>query len=267
MDRSETYPIVDIYWAAKDGSSDFEYEDAACTLSDLEQSGVSRYAVADGATESSFAGAWARSLAEAYCAGLLTGAGAAAALVALRQSWEEKIGQMSLAWFAEDKAMQGAFATLCGLTLCRDSVTVSEKSESQETGKWQAFAVGDSCLFQIREQTIIKSFPLENSSQFGCSPEMLCSINDLRPQAEIFSSEKLKAEGRWLSGDLFLLMTDALACWFLTLSESGQLPFDFVAQLADQMSFLNYVKTSRTAALVDGIRLKNDDVTLLAIRV
>lgn len=261
MDNTEIYPTVDIYWAAKAGNSDFEYEDAACTLSDLEQPGLSRYAVADGATETSFAGAWARSLAEAYCTGVLTGPEAVSSLAALSQSWEERIGQMSLAWFAEEKALQGAFATLCGITLCRDSVAPS-KCE----GAWQAVAVGDSCLFQIRDQAIIRSFPLENSSQFGCSPEMLCSINHLRPQSEILSAAKFLAEGRWLSGDVFLLMTDALACWFLALVESGRLPSDFIAQIADQKSFLSYVHSSRTAVSADGLQLKNDDVTLLVIR-
>jgi len=251
------HPSVSFYSAPKAAHSDLEYEDAACLVSDYESGGeLSRYAVADGATESSFAGHWARALVMAYCSGLLPEEITNGALNALQQSWTEAVSGMSLAWFAEEKAQHGAFATLCGLTMRAD-------------GSWQAHAIGDSCLFQLRDGEIICSFPLENAAQFGNSPEMLCSLAGKNSEAKM-----LGTSGGWHSGDIFILMTDALACLFLGQMESGRPVADFLARIHSQESFLEYIESCRN--LGDDsehtrqhtqTRLKNDDVTLLVIRV
>ena len=246
-----------MFWAAKEGHSDEEYEDAGCMASEIEHRGiVSRYAVADGATETSFAGAWARALVMAYCQGLLTGLQTDHTVKALRENWSAQVGQLSLPWYAEEKALRGAFATFCGLTVCHDSEHKSEE------GDWQVLAIGDSCFFHVRKKRVIRSFPLVRSTEFGCSPEMLGSLSDLPA-----TSRLLSAEGRWLAGDTFLLMTDALSCRFLTESEAGQLPSDFLAHMHSEQSFQKYLQDMRGLVDSEGTKqLRNDDVTVLIIR-
>ena len=73
-------------WAPKAGNRSDEYEDAFWPQRTINRtvnrSGLFRLAVADGATETSFAGLWARRLVRAYGSGCFAGqqlAGAAAA--------------------------------------------------------------------------------------------------------------------------------------------------------------------------------------------
>jgi hypothetical protein len=253
------HPSVRMYCAPKAGNNDEEYEDAGCMVSDIERAGiVSRYAVADGATETSFAGMWARSLVMAYCRGLFSGSQSedtSNTMSKLRQEWVEDISHLSLPWFAEDKARQGAFATLCGLTITKQPGT--------RVCDWQALAIGDSCLMQIREEKMILSFPLKMSSSFGNSPEMLCSLPS--------NADKIKfseANGQGLTGDILLLMTDALACSVLSQIEIGLLPSQFIEQLHSTESFQKYIDEGREVTdQLGNKRIKNDDVTVLMIQV
>ena len=88
-----------------------EYEDAFA--GDAERG---RFAVADGASESSFAATWAKLLAEGFVA-------AAEGkpwheldwLTPRRQQWVAEVDGLPLPWYAEDKREQGAYATLLGV--------------------------------------------------------------------------------------------------------------------------------------------------------
>jgi hypothetical protein len=63
----------------------------------------------------------------------------------------------------------------------------------------------------------------------------------------------------WRAGDVLLLMTDALAHWFLTEAEAGRRPWETLAARTDE----------DFAPWLDGLRqarqLRNDDVTLVSI--
>src|SRR5438552_405223 len=95
----------------KRGHTATEYEDA-CAADPV----AGRFAVADGASESSFAACWARLLAEGFVAGGLT-PGTSAWLAPLRRQWREQVHNRPLPWYAEVKREQGAFATLLGVAL------------------------------------------------------------------------------------------------------------------------------------------------------
>ena len=68
------------------------------------------------------------------------------------------------------------------------------------------------------------------------------------------------ARGRWRPGDRFLLMTDALAQWFLRRNEQGERPAAEIAELlgaADPAAaFADWIERMRAQDL------RNDDVTL-----
>jgi protein phosphatase 2C-like protein len=223
-----------------------DYEDAFAAAAKR-----GRFAVADGASESSFAGLWARLLTKGFV-------DAAAEqelpdwLKPMRQSWAGEVDDIALPWYGEEKRDQGAFATFLGLAI--------EKSATKPGGRWKAWAVGDSCLFQVREKELLGAFPVERAAAFGNQPALLCSRAGTRKEPAV-----QQAKGIWEPGDQLFLMTDALAQWFLQRHEAQKEPWQsLVFRLADAKP------DAALTGYIDGLRdrseMRNDDVTLLAIR-
>jgi hypothetical protein len=227
---------------AKAGNAPEEYEDAFAAA-------AGRFAVADGASEASFAADWARLLAEGFVAAPGKPWRDLAWLPPLRQRWAAAVDGRALPWYAESKREAGAFATLVGLDV--------RPAEEKGPGRWRALAVGDSCLFHTRRGRVLAAFPLECSTAFGSQPPLLGS----RP-AEAEPAREL-ARGKYRAGDRFLLMTDALAQWFLAQDEQGTCPAEEVAGLLaaaePEAAFAAWVAGRR------GQGLRNDDVTLLIV--
>ena len=213
-------------------------------------------AVADGATESLFSGHWARLLAGAFARGEVPdAAGLLAVLPELQRQWHAHVGGKSLPWYAEEKLREGAFATLLGVRLL-------EQPTVDGPGTWEALAVGDSCLFQLRRDGLLRSFPLEQSAAFGSTPFLLSTHAHQNGRV---GAQVRMASGDLRDGDTLFLMTDALACWFLAEHERGQAPW---TALPGSLSGEGRVAFE---ALIDGLRarkaIRNDDVTLLQLSV
>jgi hypothetical protein len=72
--------------------------------------------------------------------------------------------------------------------------------------------------------------------------------------------------GKWRSGDKFLLMTDAMAQWFLSRYEEGLNPWQELAHVLKQKG-----SDGAFGSWVDELRnqssMRNDDVTLVIIDV
>lgn len=276
---------VDARGLEKAGNAREEYEDACAHAAHA--SGAHLLAVADGATEAMLSGPWARALVEAWCA---HGADAATpappaevevALVAddegsatvgwareaprrpaflgaaqaefaawrARYLAEREARGKVVQWFEEPGLERGAYATFLGLSLAPPL--------DEHGGLWEAVAVGDCCVFQLREGTLLRAFPLERAEGFGNSPALLASRAD-RSAAGL--RHLARAEGDWMSGDLFLLASDALAQWLLHAAEEGAPLWETVAAAAADDAFDTLVAKLRA----DGMR--NDDVTLVAAR-
>jgi hypothetical protein len=193
--------------------------------------GAARLAIADGATESAYAGDWARLLVRAACEAPL-----AEAVEAARAAFVEAAAGRSaaLSWYAEAKAAEGAFATILALTI-------------EEGGRWSAEAVGDCVLFQLRGGALHLAWPITDPAEFGDRPALIASGAD-HPIPDI-----LQTKGEWRRGDAFLLATDALAAFLLQhdpLAAAGLEANQFAAFITD--------------ARQRGMR--NDDVTLVEVR-
>lgn len=229
----------------KHGHRADEYEDACAA--DL---ATRRFAVADGASESSFAGLWARLLVEGFTDTAQRAANAEVWLQSAQEKWAAEVDALALPWYAEEKRDAGAFATFVGLRLRSD-------------GGWLALAVGDSCCFQVRAGELLERFPIERAADFDNRPALLAS----RPAPRLSGDKRRRRRGQWQSGDRFLLMTDALAQWFLDETERGGKPLEAVERLlnrpdqADEM-FAEWIEALRTAGT-----LRNDDVTLVGVAV
>jgi hypothetical protein len=165
------------------------------------------------------------------------------------------VAQRRLPWYAEEKARAGAFSALLGLRLVDDDATSGG-------GAWQAIAVGDCCLVQLRGDDIIRGFPIERACEFNNRPILLSSNPD---QNDKISDFLRLEEGRWNSDDAFYLMTDALAAWFLGAAEQGERPWRIIRDLHTRD------QTTGFGELIQHLRarkaLRNDDVTLVRIDV
>jgi hypothetical protein len=244
-----------VFWTPKAGNTPAEYEDAFWPRQEcFEASGGVRLAVADGATETSFSGLWARLLVSSYGRGRLTGDAAADELRRIRRVWRRAVGQKPLPWYAEEKLRSGAFSSLAGLELFP-----AEKGAAI-AGDWQAAAIGDSCLVQVRGNDLVCSFPFAHSDEFNSRPRLVSSLDTDDPDDLAANT----ISGSWQAGDFFYLMTDALACWSLRGVESSEPVFERLNAPQTQADFEMLISDLRSTKDADGRPLlKNDDVTLV----
>jgi hypothetical protein len=244
------YP--EVFRVAKDGNAQLDYEDAwwmPKQCRPLEGQSF-RFAVADGATDAVFSGLWARILVRAFGKRNLTTDTNGTLIGRLRKTWARSVGHQPLPWYVEEKLRSGAFAALLGFELV--------ENQNGGSGTWHAEACGDCCLFQVRNRDLITAFPITSSEQFTNSPHLLCSVG---PGTDDFARLSLTA-GKWIEGDCFYLMTDALANWFLVECETRCVPWQILRDitLPKDPPFGSWIEGLRRAK-----RIRNDDCTLLSI--
>lgn len=245
-------------WSEKFGNTQEEYEDAfAPQISGEVSQDTISIAVADGATESSFAGEWARMLTNAFVSKpFLTTDKLKTLTGELSKEWNETIANKELPWYAEEKVLSGAFSTLIGIHL----LTYRNYGS---IGSWSAIAIGDSCLFQIRNDKLVYKFPIDNSSQFNDSPLLLSS--NLSLNSQLWEEVKIQEKAFWLLEDVFILATDAISKWFLSKYENGEKPWDMLLKFTmleqPNESFKEWINELRKSS-----ELKNDDVTVVIIK-
>ncbi|HEV8263465.1 MAG TPA: protein phosphatase 2C domain-containing protein [Gemmatimonadales bacterium] len=238
---------IKAFCCPKSGNSVEEYEDAWAHRQTRTPAGI-RVAVADGATESSFAKLWAVLLAESYVRNELTGAEFFARLGAARRLWRQRLAGRPLPWFASEKAEQGAFAALVGVQI------------DAHTNRWTALAVGDCCLMQVDDvgkgMRLVTAFPLQTASEFTMSPYLIGSRSDGEPPNEWIHISK----GSLRDGDMLLLSTDAVAAWLLKRHEDGRPLWRWLyRKLSTPENFAAMVAYGRKHGL------RNDDFTLVRV--
>jgi len=218
----------------KPGHTPAEYEDAHALAAD---GWPVRAAVADGATESAFAGAWARTLAEAYVRDPQPMVDPASWLQTCRQDWAAVLAQDTkpMPWYAAAKAAEGAHAAFLGVSLRPD-------------GSYIAHAVGDCCVVHLRDGVLHRAWPIDDPDAFTHHPELLSS-RDGAP-APTFES----TVGEVAPGDSFWLATDAVAAYLMRENRGATLA---AAPPDERAAILR-------AAQMDGL-LRNDDSTVLML--
>ena len=244
---------VRVQWLPKAGNREDEYEDACWpdhALTTTQR--VVHCAIADGATESAFAGLWARQLTAAYGAvGSAESATWRHAVAQEQRHWQAQITAQPLPWYAEEKARHGAFAALLGVTLTQEDRT--------DGHRWQASAVGDCVLFQVRAGALVQSFPAQDAAFFTNRPFLLSSLS---AQDAAVPQWRYQAAGDLNSGDVLYLTTDALGQWCLRQVEAGSAPWTAIETALAQRKrgFRRWVARLRHRG-----DLRNDDVTLLRV--
>lgn len=264
--------FVSILRVPKNGNTEDECEDTAAVLP------TSRpgewldepvwAAVSDGASESLLAGDWARLLARTTIELaqederiLSTPNHFASALLKVSAQWDNWLTEYladreargrPVQWYEQPKLIQGAYATL--LTAC------FSRSPEDNLTRWRAAAVGDSCLFHVRENELMYAFPMTSASGFDMVPKL---VNSRNKDHALLASRAEMASGQYEPGDEFFMCSDALACWFLGETENGAFPWRMLKHFSypcDAHEFETWTTTLRR----DG-QMRNDDVTLVHI--
>jgi hypothetical protein len=211
-------------------------------------------AVADGATQTSFSRAWARLLVQ-KAVDLLTADDLSELLSAAQADWHAMINGINLPWHAEEKVRQGAFSSLLWLGI------LPSGRAGKSGGSWKSAAVGDTCVFQFRNNELVTMFPRLES--FHNSPVLLSSQAQ-RNSRILDSVTDYLMEGTWNPGDEFIIMTDAAAAWLSCQLENQtieELRSTWHQFMQTQESFEGWVEGQR----LDG-KIKDDDTTIVWIR-
>ncbi|SHK18612.1 protein phosphatase 2C domain-containing protein [Rhodothermus profundi] len=224
-------PLVQTFWLPRAGSSLAACEDAFA----VRPGWPFAAAVADGATESIFSGAWARHLVQRFCQELpATPERLRQRIVAWRACWQPGAPQAALPWYLAAKLEEGAHAALLGLVV-------------QSDGTWRAVAVGDAVLLHLRQGCLRQAWPLEDPAGFHHRPVLISSRGD----AALPAVEGMA--GRWRAGDAFILATDALGAWLLATNPARLL------QLAPEEWAVHITAARRRRDL------RNDDVAAVVV--
>lgn len=217
--------------APKSGHTAEEYEDAAAGPA-AAPDGTTRLALADGATESAFAGLWAQTLVASFVAPeSAVPETFGEFLHRARRAFGEAIAEREagLSWYASAKAEEGAHAAFLGLVLYPDFA-------------WRAVAVGDCCLLHFRDGARLEAWPISDPTAFGHRPDLVTSRYE-------DSHAPITTSGQWAGDDRLILASDALAAYLLALDA---IPEDFG-------DFDAFVAGAREAGM------RNDDVTLVEV--
>jgi hypothetical protein len=215
-------------------------------------------AIADGVASAIFSGLWARVLTQAVVAeppNLEDQAAFQSWLADRRTEWREQIDLSKIPlWRLGDKMALGGMSTLLWVL-----AAPADGEPDLEPGahRFQSFAIGDCCLFHVRQGQTIRSFPMTASADFDLSPGMIGSVDRKQDHLLAFSA----IEDYLLPGDTLVLCTDALACWSLAQSEAGS-PVDWESYwtMTDE-DWQNEIAAIRAAR-----QIRFDDTTLLLLR-
>ena len=254
---------------AKRGCPLEECEDASWVGPDIndfcEFEGKSlRVVIADGASESLLARRWAKRLSATF--GTANGPtrsprGFLTAYRAAVNEWSRELVEYMadresrgapIQWYEEPGIEKGAHATLL-------AVEFSEASDGVPPS-WRAVAVGDSCLFQVRNEQLQASFPMQDADAFSYQPPLLSSRGG---DDAVVRRHVMSHAGDWEHEDTFYVVTDALAAWFLRSAAAGGRPWEDLRDLDTsdfELDFETWVNEQR-----DQGDMHDDDTTLVRV--
>ena len=212
-----------------------------------------RFAVADGATEAFDAGNWSRRLATSWVTqhGLLSGNDFWQWVITEGEELTASWNGQQLSWYSEAKQRIGSFAAFVGLELDFDT----------PKPVWTAIALGDSCLIHVNGDQVLDSFPISSSTGFGSAPVLApsCAANNQHAFHEVAVTS-----GTLSKGDELWLLSDAVASWYLMLSEERDVETrsEFRELLDDDSNepLVEFLELQRSSG-----RLKNDDVAIVRL--
>jgi len=230
------------------------------------QKNIKRYAIADGASTAYLSGLWATVLVEGFGAyeGEITDINFFDLIqtLILDENWNPRLadyiqkrvdGGKPLSWYDEVALQKGADSTLLEISFSFE--------ENKLKDNFSTLAIGDSCLFQVRNDELITKFPLNSSADFDNFPSLISS--DPKRNVNLHEKIEYRENQSIISGDRLFLMTDALASWFLQEHEKGGKPWEIIGEIVvDESGFMDWIEQLRENNL-----MRNDDVTLIILKI
>jgi hypothetical protein len=257
-----------VFSEPKAGHAPGEWEDCACggVVSDAAPGQLpkcARFVVVDGATEAYDSLRWVDQLVTSFAQqpeaaaapGLEPGA-MRAWFARMQDQWARESPAAFDSIIEERKFTEvGSFATLLGCEL--SGLDGPEPS-------WKAVALGDTVLFHLRHGNLLATFPPLGPDDFGTRPD---GVSTLRSRLDRMSGQLLFGSGSVAPGDFLFAATDAMAHWIIrAIARGEEKVWTVLASLAHPSVFARLVGDHRKAQNSDE-RMKNDDVTLLRLRV
>jgi hypothetical protein len=232
--------------------------------------------LADGVASGLFSRSWATILTESVLADAPDPADKDAWrrwLAERRAAWSARIDVDRLAWYQKAKLKEGTFSTLLVVRLlpaeiaspadgapAAESTSPADGASPDDPPAWnvRGYAVGDTCLFFVREGKTVRIFPIETAAEFDADPLVIGSIDLSRD--DLVGFRDFEERGR--AGDLVVLCTDAVAAWALRRSESGQPP-----AWDDYWDMPEETWQAEVMSLRQQREMRYDDATLLLLRI
>lgn len=218
---------------------------------ELSAGAVMRFGISDGATESSFSREWSDLLVSGFKDGTTDEEGLCKLIENSAASWKAKTSSYDLPWYAEAKLNDGAFATLIGVEIDLDNCN------------YEALAIGDCCLFHIRNKQLHKAFPIIDFRSFGNNPNLIATNPVYRQN--IFEKVE-RAEADLIPNDLLVLCSDAIAAWILQGGNDAARRCYTVYRMIDvkhsTADFETWINQLRGRC-----EMKNDDVSAITIMI
>lgn len=245
------------YWHPKDIEFPKEYEDASA----VGENGV--VAIADGVSSAIFSRQWADILTRAVVESvpdLADGDAFQAWLADARVDWTNAIDFTKLSFFQRAKLQQagGAYSTLLWVEFFPAADT---DSAGEDDGRpYRCYAIGDCCLFHVRDGELLRKFPLETVEEFEADPVTICSVNRKRDHMLEFDT----IDDTFHAGDLLILASDALAkWWYQQLTNAEAIDWDALwAMTSEDWS----ARVAELRNLPSERRMRVDDTTLILLR-
>ena len=152
-------------------------------------------------------------------------------------------------------AETGSFATLLGFEI--SGLDGPEPS-------WQAVALGDTVLFHVRADQLRATFPPLGPDDFGTRPD---GVHTKRSSLDQMTERLELSSGVLAPADFLFAATDAMAHWILrAIRREEQKVWRTLAGFAHPDVFTRFVSDQRKEIDI-AKRLKNDDVTLMRLRI
>jgi hypothetical protein len=122
-------------------------------------------------------------------------------------------------------------------------------------------ALGDSCLIHKRQDVLIAALPLSDPSEFGSHPILLPS-KAVKQQG--IADDFTIATGQAQPGDVFFLLSDAIAAWYLrammAVDSSRAKQFERLVAEEDRVGLQEVIAWDKRT-------LRNDDVAIVRVAV